>query len=254
MKLFRNIRKKLATEGKAIGYLRYAVGEILLVVIGILIALKVNDWNAKRNIQIEEQKALVNLNQDFSYNKEQLDSLILRTDFFVGKSLEVLEHTGKKTRPKTEEAFNKLLNNLATTPHYYPQNGFLDDLINSGRLNIISNSQLRNKLSSWKPVLDYIKYREELLTNYNVDIINYVIEHGSWLNVDEVSESFSGFKFPKSGFDMDNRKLLEDIQFENMTENHINFLLELKEKQERAQRLMVNIIALIEKELKEYKQ
>ncbi len=251
VKIFRNIRQKLASENKVAAYLRYAIGEILLVVIGILIALQVNNWNKNKNQKVEEHNALINLKQDFSYNKKQLDSLILKTNFFVEISLEILNHTGAKPKPKSEDDFNKLLNNIATTPHYYPQNGFLDDLINSGRLDIISNAQLRNKLSSWKPDLDYIKYREEVLTNYNLDIINYIIKHGSWLNVDEISNSFSGFKFPKSGFDMDNRALLDNVQFENMTENHINFLLELKEKQKKAQKLIVEILGLMEKELKE---
>jgi len=250
MKIFRNVRQKLASENKVVGYMRYAIGEIFLVVIGILIALQVNNWNKNKNQKVEEHNALINLKQDFSYNKKQLDSLILKTNFFVEQSMETLNHTGAKPKPKTEGEFNKLLSNLVSTPHYYPQNGFFDDLINSGRLNIISSAQLRNKLSSWKPALDYIKYREELLTNFNSDIINYVIKHGSWLNADEVSNSFSGFKFPKSGFDMDNRALLDDVQFENMTENHINFLLELKEKQVKAQKLIVEILGLMEKELK----
>ena len=56
IKFFRNIRKKLATEGKAIGYLRYAIGEIVLVVIGILIALQVNNWNEQRK-QSKSRKA-----------------------------------------------------------------------------------------------------------------------------------------------------------------------------------------------------
>ena len=251
IKLFKNIRKKNLKEGKIVNYLKYAIGEIVLVVIGILIALQINNWNANKNKQIEEHKAIVNLKQDFSYNKKQSDSLILKTDSFVKISLEVLNYTGAKPKPKSKEAFNKLLNDLATIPHFYPKNGFLDDLINSGRLNIISNVQLRNKLSSWKPALDYLEYRDELLTNYDKGIINYVIKHGSWLNADEVSTSFSGFKFPKSGFDIDNRTLLDDVQFENMVENHINFLLELKEKQKKAQKLMLEILSLINKELNE---
>jgi len=250
-KIFRNIRQKLASENKVMAYLRYAIGEILLVVIGILIALQVNNWNKNKDQKAEEHNALINLKQDFSYNKKQLDSLILKTNFFVEIGMEILNHTGAKPKPKSKDDFNKLLNDIATTPHYYPQNGFLDDLINSGRLDIVSNAQLRNKLSSWKPAMDYIKYGEEVLTNYNLNIINYIIKHGSWLNVDEVSNSFSGIKFPKSGFDMDNRALLDDIQFENMTENHINFLLELKGKQKKAQKLIVEILGLMEKELKE---
>lgn len=48
IRFFRNIRQKLAAENKVMAYLRYAIGEILLVVIGILIALQVNNWNEQR--------------------------------------------------------------------------------------------------------------------------------------------------------------------------------------------------------------
>ena len=62
---FRNIRKKLADNnppngraGKPIKYMRYAVGEIALVVIGILIALSINNWNEERKISSKEHKML----------------------------------------------------------------------------------------------------------------------------------------------------------------------------------------------------
>ena len=48
MKIFRNIRKKLAAQNRAAAYMPYAIGEIVLVVIGILIALQVNNWNEVR--------------------------------------------------------------------------------------------------------------------------------------------------------------------------------------------------------------
>ena len=48
MRFFKNIRQKLAFENKVMAYLRYAVGEILLVVIGIIIALQINNWNEER--------------------------------------------------------------------------------------------------------------------------------------------------------------------------------------------------------------
>lgn len=54
IKLFRNIRKKLVAEGKTANYLKYAIGEIVLVVIGILIALQINNWNENRKLQKEE--------------------------------------------------------------------------------------------------------------------------------------------------------------------------------------------------------
>jgi len=49
---FRRIRKRLAEDNKPLKYLRYAIGEIVLVVIGILIALQINNWNERRKDKI----------------------------------------------------------------------------------------------------------------------------------------------------------------------------------------------------------
>jgi len=51
IKFFRKIRQNLISEGKTTNYLKYAFGEIVLVVIGILIALSINNWNEKRKIE-----------------------------------------------------------------------------------------------------------------------------------------------------------------------------------------------------------
>ncbi|MBN2615621.1 MAG: hypothetical protein JXR71_07985 [Bacteroidales bacterium] len=56
--LFKNIRRKLAAENQLTKYLRYAIGEILLVVIGILIALQVNNWNEHRKKMIFEREII----------------------------------------------------------------------------------------------------------------------------------------------------------------------------------------------------
>jgi len=55
---FRRIRKKLADDNKPLKYLRYAIGEIVLVVVGILIALQINNWNEDRKANIQEVKIL----------------------------------------------------------------------------------------------------------------------------------------------------------------------------------------------------
>ncbi len=63
-RVFRNIRQKLASENKVMAYLRYAVGEILLVVIGVLIALQVNNWNEGRKDRKLEHEYLLRLHED----------------------------------------------------------------------------------------------------------------------------------------------------------------------------------------------
>ncbi len=64
IKFFRNIRQKLAAENKVAGYLRYAIGEIILVVIGILIALQINNWNENRKTDSKIINSLIALKDD----------------------------------------------------------------------------------------------------------------------------------------------------------------------------------------------
>ena len=85
IRFFRNIRQKLAAENKVMAYLRYAIGEILLVVIGILIALQINNWNESRKESIFERKVLNEiltsvyqnidyLNRGMDWNNEAINS------------------------------------------------------------------------------------------------------------------------------------------------------------------------------------
>ena len=81
IKIFRNIRRVLLSENKFSRYLLYAIGEILLVVIGILIALQVNDWYQKQLDRKEEKTILTNLKDDFQKAIEEFNFLnSLRND------------------------------------------------------------------------------------------------------------------------------------------------------------------------------
>ncbi len=80
---FRKIRKKMADDNRPIQYMRYAIGEIVLVVIGILIALQINNWNEARKDKIIEQKVLKTLRSDFISNKTQLQDNIDETEKMV---------------------------------------------------------------------------------------------------------------------------------------------------------------------------
>lgn len=61
LKLFRKIRQNLLSQGKTLRYFKYAIGEIVLVVIGILIALQINNWNERRKAFIQELNQLENV-------------------------------------------------------------------------------------------------------------------------------------------------------------------------------------------------
>ena len=62
IKFFRRIRQQLLSENKFSKYLFYAIGEIILVVIGILLALQINNWNEEKKERVQEQKYLIEIN------------------------------------------------------------------------------------------------------------------------------------------------------------------------------------------------
>ena len=72
-KLFRHIRQSLVNENKMGKYFKYAIGEIILVVIGILIALQINNWNEIQKEKVREQQLLRSLREEFKQNINELE-------------------------------------------------------------------------------------------------------------------------------------------------------------------------------------
>jgi len=72
---FRKIRKKMADDNKPIKYLRYAIGEIVLVVIGILIALQINNWNENRQFEALKKELCLELLDELQYNIDRIHFL-----------------------------------------------------------------------------------------------------------------------------------------------------------------------------------
>jgi hypothetical protein len=250
IKFFRKIRQNLLSEGKTGKYFKYAIGEIILVVIGILIALQLNNYNDNLNQNDFELKALNNLKLDFEFNQNELNKSIEELIIIRKNSLIILDNTGSKYQ--TSFDIDSLLQNVSSMPKFYPQNGFLLDLINSGKLGILKNDILRNKLSSWLPTLETLKDREKTALTFNHDLLNYVIKNGSWLNSDEKTNDndITKLKFPKSGFEIDNNELLKNIEFENMTENLIVQKSLLLDRHKKLLELNNEIMNLLETEIK----
>ena len=97
IKFFRHIRQTLIMENKTSKYLKYAIGEIVLVVIGILIALQINNWNENRKLkkvefqtlqalQVDLTASLEDIDRDAKLNKQSLDATLKIKDYLDGKT------------------------------------------------------------------------------------------------------------------------------------------------------------------------
>jgi len=92
IKFFRKILYNLMSENKTSKYFKYAVGEIILVVIGILIALQINNWNESKKERAQEQELLTQLHSEFTSNLEQLDQKNDLRNQMISASLRLLSY------------------------------------------------------------------------------------------------------------------------------------------------------------------
>ena len=124
IKFFRHIRRSLIQENKMGKYFKYAIGEIILVVLGILIALQINNWNENKKIENEITQTISDLENDLTYNhKEALrilkfyyksDSLtklgiykkLKKEDYYENNFLDYLTTNWDQLRPKTSKSLS----------------------------------------------------------------------------------------------------------------------------------------------------
>jgi hypothetical protein len=159
-RLFRNIRKQLAAENKAAKYLRYAVGEILLIVIGILIALQLNNWNEERKERLIEIQYLKNLKHDLQSDSTDLVHYINIRTGQVNAVQELIKYA--KSRDVSDVyKLDSLYTEIALWWEFVPNNNTFEELRSSGNLQLIRSDSIKNLL------LDLNKENEELISTRN---------------------------------------------------------------------------------------
>ncbi|WP_432410513.1 DUF6090 family protein [Rasiella sp. SM2506] len=152
IKFFRHIRQRLVTENKLSKYLLYAIGEIILVVIGILIALSINNWNQDRLNKSEEQNYLKAIKTDLKKDSLNLNHLINNIDI-------QLTTLGKLKKDLDSESLTIQQNvpftsSLLNTFSFVPEKSTIQDLVSSGKLNLLANKQVKDTLLSYYNTID----------------------------------------------------------------------------------------------------
>ncbi|TVZ56796.1 hypothetical protein OD91_2095 [Lutibacter sp. Hel_I_33_5] len=91
IKFFRHIRKSLLEQNKTSKYFKYAIGEIVLVVIGILIALQINNWNEYRKNQSNLESYILAYKYELEYNIKHFDFEIAKAENFIKQNIKTLQ-------------------------------------------------------------------------------------------------------------------------------------------------------------------
>ena len=145
IKFFRKIRQQLLNEGKTVRYLKYAIGEIILVMIGILLALQVNNWNELRKKNALEIKILNEIKVNLVSTMLSFNRTIETEEIYLKYNFIILDHinNNKPYDESLDEAFGMYFWTV-TTPTVSA--GY--EYLKSTGLELIANDSLRIEISS----------------------------------------------------------------------------------------------------------
>ncbi|WP_282135560.1 DUF6090 family protein [Seonamhaeicola maritimus] len=181
IKFFRKIRQKLLAQNKFRSYLVYAVGEIVLVVIGILIALSINNWNEERKLRSSEKLVLKTLLGEFRNNLNNIEPIKIQADTIVDSAVELANLINTKAFIQDTIRMPQLFFNICfTSPYLRLDNGVLNDVINSGKLNIIKSDSLRAKLGAFESYKLGLEKHQDFIGGNNQKVLKYQLEKGNF--------------------------------------------------------------------------
>ena len=175
IKFFRNIRKTLLTEGKTLNYLKYAIGEIILVVIGILIALQINNWNDNRKTELKIKNSLIALRGDLAQ-----DTILIRNRLpFINEQYQLNESLrARVAKPKATVDTLVHIMRFEFNPNWVvqiPYNSITyNSLIQTGLIENLSDS-LKTSIQNFYNSKNSLRDRVEKTTNdYQGKVTSYV--------------------------------------------------------------------------------
>jgi len=189
IKIFRKIRQQMLKENKTARYFKYAFGEIVLVVIGIVIALQLNTWNENRKASNEETKILYALQADFKVSQTRIEETIIQQKRVLNYSkilIEVHERQNNKEFVFFDSHLDSLDHLISYGSTWYraePVTGAYNALISAGKVDLIKNEKLRHRLAQFSADLESGFEDQEsamfLLNDLNDQISGFILKIGS---------------------------------------------------------------------------
>ena len=252
IKFFRKIRQRLLKENDFRKYLLYAIGEIFLVVLGILIALQINNANEDRKQRRLELGYLQNLKTDLKLNIAELDKYIAVRNSRIESANYVLEHfEGKPLTNLNDFAFHTT--NIYIWQKFSQHDNTFQELVNSGNLALISNDSIKNGLLNLQSLYKKLKNEEEHF-RFDAEVLLYEPSYGV-LDLNPVVKNFTyqvtggqageNVELPRANYEA----MLKDLKQKNGFVMAVYEFSVMNMQFNEMKTLCNSIIALIDKEL-----
>ncbi len=236
IKFFQKIRHSLMEQNKTGKYFKYAIGEIILVVIGILIALQINNWNENRIKSNKETAILATIHKEFKKNKKQLDSVVNQHLMARNNCAKIINLFPIKSKPEPailDSLQHQLFWSYGGTT-FNPSQTSINALASTSSFDIIKNNTLRDHLISWNDLItDYqeeeLRVSEHMVQQYDP----YMSKHFDWnFNFNDERNDFNA---------------LQTLEFEYLVRNQyylIDQILTATGELQKVQNTLVKIINL----------
>lgn len=174
IKFFRKIRQRLLSESKFSRYLLYATGEIVLVVIGILLALQINTWNVEHGNRLQERQILKQLSIEYKENLNEIEAKNYLRSGMMAAIDKIFYHIDNGIGDYSLDSLHMQINRTGTTPTFNVSSGVTDELLSSGKLYLIQNADLKNHLTNFSTYTSYVVEEEQFLLDY---VLRYYLQY-----------------------------------------------------------------------------
>lgn len=227
--------------------------EGVLIVVSILLAFGIEAWWAGYIERKDEVEALGYLREDFVETNQRMTSTSESHRKIFESSVRLLHMTGPTTLVQVNEAtVDVLLMDLLGAPMIFPVTATLDALMGSGRLDIISSSELRRELAAWSAAMDsLLEIEREAKVQMDQRFLPLIWDYVPVVTLDLVAipEAYSDVDLTPSRFSRRYDELFAERRFENAVEERMNSSRRAVERMGVAQEKVAKILALLDREL-----
>ena len=240
--LFRSIRHKLLHEGKLLRYLSYAVGEVVLIIVGILFALKINNWNEAQADRRTETKILVEIQENLRHDLELIQRVMTNWKQHADDCDTISRLLEEEAEDTTELISNVW--KLRSSPHFDPnKSGY--SLLSTNGVGIILNDSLRRAITTlYESSYSYYNRKEIEHDQFIHDYMDPVyLKYFSW-------DGEALFRGERKLSQRDYERLLSDDYFAKLVKNIKREHLGISDHARRTEKQIRELIEQLETELK----
>ncbi len=253
IRLFRKTRLQLVAKKKTRRYVKYAVGEVVLLVLGILIALQISNWN-QHNLALEKEQAILkSLRNNFAYNLKEVRAINANTKVSYNASIGLLDLIKPEEGNYTIQEVDSLIGSVLNIYTYDPVTGTIDDILKSGHLGLIHNEELKNLISNWSGMVTDLNKDIKITTDHLFGpLTNYLRLHSNMQNTPippALMEKTGLHREPHSSFPSDYNVLMSSLEFENLIDFHAVSLIYISAEYVRIEAYLEQTLVLLDAEI-----